>query len=73
MSHLRDFKTVNVNVGILSNFYDYYEAKFVKNQVRIMTLVNMKLRHLLPLLLLWMVMVCSRNEGRATYDMFMHK
>ena len=26
-----NFKTLNVNVGILSNVYDYYEAKFVKN------------------------------------------
>ena len=49
---------------------DYYEAKFIKNQVRIMTLVNMKLCHLLPLLLLWMVMVCSKAEGKETYNFF---
>ena len=59
-----DFKSFNVNVGILLNVYNYYEAKFIKNEVRIMTLeksVNMKLRHLL---LLWMVMDCSKAEGK---------
>ena len=61
-----DFKTLNVNEGIIFNVHDYYEAKFVKNQVRIMTVVNMKLCHLLPLLLLWMVMVCSKAEGNET-------
>ena len=55
-----DFKTLN----------DYYEA--VKNQVRIMTLVNMKLCHLLPLLL-WIVMVCSKTEGKETYNVYIHK
>ena len=63
-----DLKTLNVNVGILTNVYDYYEAKFAKNQVRIMTIVNKKL----PLLLLWMVMVCSKAEGEETYDVYIH-
>lgn len=67
-----DLKTLNVNVGILTNVYDYYEAKFAKNQVRIMTLVNMKLCHLLPLLLLWMVMVCSKAESKETYNFNIH-
>ena len=67
-----DFKTLNVNVGILLNVYDYYEAKFVKNQVRIMTVVNIKLCHLLPLLL-WIVMVCSKTEGKETYNVYIHK
>ena len=65
-----DLKTLNVNVGILTNVYDYYEAKFVKNQVRI--IVNMKLCHLLPLLLLWMVMVCSKAEGKETYNFYIY-
>ena len=65
-----DFKTLNVNEGIIFNVHDYYEAKFVKNQVRIMTVVNMKLCHLLPLLLLWMVMVCSKAEGNETYNFY---
>ena len=37
-----------------------------------MTLVNMKLRHLLPLLLLWMVMVCSKAEGKETYNFYIY-
>ena len=65
-----DLKTLNVNVGILTNVYDYYEAKFAKNQVRIMTLVKMKLCRHLPLLLLWMVIVCSKAEGNETYNFF---
>ena len=67
-----DLKTLNVNVGILTNVYDYYEAKFAKNQVRIMTLVKMKLCRHLPLLLLWMVIVCSKAEGNETYNIYIH-
>ena len=32
----------------------------------------MKLCHLLPLLL-WIVMVCSKAEGKETYNVYVHK